>query len=656
MVLSGCYTTTPTTFMQGQQLLAEGKIEEGLRTLQRAMEEEPRNQEYRSYYHRQRDTIIGQFLFRADEARVANEWAAAEALYRRVLALDPVNARAQAGLERLVMDRRHRGLLTEAEAALNARNPGDAAAKLQIILTENPAHREARIMQRVIDEQRVRTTLASPQMRSAFRKPVTLEFREANMRSVFEVISRLADINFIFDRDVRPDLRASIFVKNTSIEDIINTLLLTNQLEKKVVNENTILIYPNTPAKARDYQELIVKSFYLANSDAKQALNLIRTIIKTRDIYIDEKLNFLVMRDTPDNVRLAEKLIANHDLAEPEVVLELEVGEVKRSKLSELGILYPNQFSVVNLRTTDTTTTTGVTGGTLSTTTAVTTDPLTLHTLGHLTSRNIVISPVILNLRNEMADTNLLANPRIRVKNKDKARVHIGDRVPVITATSTANVGVTESVNYLDVGLRLEVEPTISLDEEVGIRVGLEVSSIVREVTSRGGTLTYQLGTRSAATNLRLKDGETQVLAGLISDEDRRSAQRVPGLGDLPVIGRLFANERNDGTKTEVILLITPRIVRNLTRPGASFMEFTSGTEGSSIGTALSTRRLESAGAPAAPAPIRGDPAPMPAVPAPMRGEPIPGPSPTAPPQTLSVPPGAPGAGVPPARSPAPTK
>lgn len=638
VAMSGC--TSTRTFTTGQQLLAEGKVEEGLKTLQRAMEEEPRNQEIRSYYYRQRETIINQYMFRADEARTANDWAGAEAMYQRALAIDPTSARARAGLERLALDRRHRALLADAEAALNARNPIEAAAKLQIILTENPANREARILQRALDEQQVRTTLASPQMRSAFRKPVTLEFREANIRSIFEVISRLAEINFIFDRDVRPDLRASIFVKNTSIEDIINTLLLTNQLEKKVVNENTILIYPNTPAKARDYQELIVKSFYLANSDAKQALNLIRTIIKTRDIYIDEKLNFLVMRDTPDNVRLAEKLIANHDLAEPEVVLELEVGEVKRSKLSELGILYPNQFSVVNLRTTDTTTQSGL-GQTLATTTSVTTDPLTLNTLGHLTTRNIVISPVILNLRNEIADTNLLANPRIRVKNKDKARVHIGDRVPVITTTSTANVGVTESVNYLDVGLRLEVEPNVSLDEEVGIRVGLEVSSIVREVTSRSGTLTYQIGTRSAATNLRLRDGETQVLAGLINDEDRKSSQRVPGLGDLPIIGRLFANERKDGSKTEVVLLITPRIVRNLARPGASFMEFTSGTEGSSIGSALTTRRV--------------DPAMVPPPAGQMRGIPAPG-GPNVPRDPPAAPPTGPAMGVPPVRAPEPVK
>ncbi|MGZ9005684.1 MAG: secretin N-terminal domain-containing protein, partial [Burkholderiales bacterium] len=435
IILAGCAAVSSETFTTGQQLLAQGRIEEGLATVQKAMEEDPRNQEYRSYYFRQRESIANQLLLRADELRLAGEWAGAEAQYRRVLALDAGNGRARAGLERITVDRRHRALLVEAEAAINARNLDEATAKIRTVLTENPGHREGRLLQRALDEQRVRASLSTPAIKSAFRKPVTLEFREASIRSIFEVISRLAEINFIFDRDVRPDLRASIFVKNTMIEDIVNTLLVTNQLEKKIVNENTILIYPNTPAKARDYQELIVKSFYLANSDAKQALNLIRTIIKTRDIYIDEKLNFVVMRDTPENVRLAEKLIANQDLAEPEVVLELEVAEVKRSALTDIGIQFPNTFTVLNFANTTTTTTSS--GTVVATTPSVTTNPLTLDVLGHLSARNIGISPVILNLRSESSDTNLLANPRIRVKNKDKARIHIGDRVPVITTTST---------------------------------------------------------------------------------------------------------------------------------------------------------------------------------------------------------------------------
>jgi general secretion pathway protein D len=178
----------------------------------------------------------------------------------------------------------------------------------------------------------------------------------------------------------------------------------------------------------------------------------------------------------------------------------------------------------------------------------------------------------------------VLANPRIRVKNKEKAKIHIGDRVPVITTTAAATGGfVSESVTYLDIGLKLEVEPLIYLEDEVGIKVGLEVSNIVREVRAIGtGSLTYQIGTRNAATNLRLRDGETQVLAGLISSEDRRSAQKVPGLGEMPVAGRLFSNNSDTQNRTEIVLLITPRLVRTLARPEASSVEFAAGTEASS--------------------------------------------------------------------------
>jgi general secretion pathway protein D len=159
--------------------------------------------------------------------------------------------------------------------------------------------------------------------------------------------------------------------------------------------------------------------------------------------------------------------------------------------------------------------------------------------------------------------------------------VHIGDRVPVITTTAAATGGfISESVTYLDVGLKLEVEPLIYLEDDVGIKVGLEVSNIAREVRGvTSNTLTYQIGTRNAATNLRLRDGETQILAGLISDEDRRSASRVPGLGEMPVLGRLFSHTRDNTTRTEIILLITPRLMRTLARPDARSIEFAAGTE-----------------------------------------------------------------------------
>ncbi|HYQ94605.1 MAG TPA: secretin N-terminal domain-containing protein, partial [Burkholderiales bacterium] len=394
------------------------------------------------------------------------------------------------------------------------------------------------------------------------------------------------------------------------VEDVIKLILATNQLEQKVLNETTALIYPNTPQKLREYQDLVVKSFYIANADVRQTANLIRTILKTRDIFIDEKLNLLVMKDTPNAIRLAEKLIAAQDIAEAEVMLEVEVLEIGYNRLLDLGIRYPGSLGV------------SVVGGAAAAGAAGTSGVLTLPE-ARSRSQNLVslaISPDPL-LRFSLTQTdgrsNLLANPRIRVKNKEKAKIHIGDRVPVITTTAAVAGGfVSQSVTYLDVGLQLEVEPLIYLEDDVGIKLGLEVSSITKEIPTKDGGITYQIGTRKTSTVLRLKDGETQILAGLISDEDRRSATRVPGIGDFPVLGRLFSSTNDTINKTEIVLLITPRLARTLVRPDARTTEFAAGTEASSSGGPLGAASSPSSFAPLQPAaPISPSPAPPGATP-----------------------------------------
>lgn len=602
LLLAGC--AAERSFREGKTLLSEGRTEEGLSRLEQAVKEDPESVEYRAYLFKQREKIAGQILVQADTDLINNRFDEADAAYRRVLGMDPANPRANAGIEAVRAARRHKAMVAAAELDFGKGQIEAAQDKLRKVLSDNPRHRDGKALLRRIEDRKAQLQTGSVRLKSSIEKPITLEFRDASLQSVFEAIFRAAGINFIFDKDVKPDLKTSLYVKNTMIEDAIQLLLVSNQLEKKVLNENTILIYPNNPAKQRDYQELVMRSFYLANADVKQTLNMIRTLVKTRDIFIDEKLNLLIMRDTPEGIRLAEKLIASQDLAEPEVTLEVEILEVKRSRLTELGIQYPSQFTVLSPTSTTTALTSGI-GGIVANTSTVSTQ-LTLEGLKNLNSGRIGISNPVLNLRAEDSDTNMLANPRIRVKNRDKARVHIGDKVPVITSTSTSTGFVAESVSYLDVGLKLDVEPNIHLDEEVDMKVGLEVSNIVREIKSATGTLTYQVGTRNASTTLRLRDGETQALAGLINDEDRKSATKVPGLGDIPLLGRLFSSHRDDGSKTEIILLITPHIVRNLSRPGAMAEEFMSGTE-TSIGAAqMGLRTVE----PAVPAPAAA-PAPV---------------------------------------------
>lgn len=569
---------------QGLAMIEQGQVEQGLEKLQQATREAPDNLSFRADLINRRAQTVTRMLALADSERAAGRVDEAEVLYERVFNLERGNARAKAGLAAVEMDRRHIAALEQAQSLFAKGELENARTRLQPVLLENPNHADAKALQHRIEEQSAKAAATAPVLKSQFKKPVTLQFRDANLKMVFEALSRSSGINILLDKDVKNDLKTTIFVKEVSVEDTIDLVLMQNQLEKKILNDNTVFIYPNTPAKVKDYQDLVIRSFHLTNADAKQMLAMIKTVLKTKDLFLDEKTNSLVMRDTPDAVRLAEKLVAGQDIAEPEAVLEVEVLEVKRSRLTQLGIKFPDQVTLTASQMPATTTRDTTAGGAVVTTTTPAA-AFTLQTLKNINSGNITVSPlsVAIDLKKEDGDANLLASPRIRVKNKEKAKIHVGDRVPVITNTVTPVASgspvVTGSVQYVDVGLKLDVEPNIHLDGDVAIKTNLEVSSIVKEITTTSGTLAYQIGTRSASTVLRLKDGETQVLAGLINDEDRKSASKLPGFGDLPVLGRLFSSHRDTSEKTEIILSITPRIIRNPQRMDAQLVEFWSGTE-----------------------------------------------------------------------------
>ena len=562
LVLSGCAGSL--AFREANSLLAEGKNDEAIIKFEEAVKLEPKNAEYRITLTTRRTSLVNRTLAAAETARREGRLTEAERGFRQTLGYDSNNVMARQGLEGLVTERQHRLVALEAEALFKKADKTSVAAaseKLRGVLSQNPQQKEALNLKARIDELRDKGVKPEAQLSAAYKKPITLEFRDAPLRSVFDVIAKVSGLNFYFDKDMRPDLKATVLAKNTSIEDAVRLLLVTNQLEQKILNENSILVYANTPQKLKDYQTLAVRTFYLTNADVKAVSNTIKTIVKTKDLVIDERLGLIIMRDTPEAIRLAERIVALQDLSDPEVMLEVEVVEIKRSRLLELGIQWPGQVALSPL----------LTGGI----------PLVFDDLRRLNSTNIqaTLGNTLINARKEEQDGNILANPRIRVRNKEKARILIGDRVPVITTTSNATGFVAESVNYVDVGLKLEVEPNIYLDDEVAIKINLEVSSLVREVLSKSGSLSYQIGTRNATTVLRLKNGETQILAGLISDEDRSSANKVPGLGEIPLAGRLFGSQKDDTQRSEILLSITPRIVRAIRRPDLLEAEFESGTE-----------------------------------------------------------------------------
>jgi len=548
-------------FVAARQLIAHGHLEEGLNKLIKLNNAYPENPEYRNELKLQREISTAKLINTAETDVQKNQLPEAEAIYKEVLTTTPSNQKAAEGLKKIENLQKHTTLMTRAQQAFSDNEFEYARELVRMVLAEDASNQDARRLFENLDEQAIEKINTAPKIKTAFKKPVSLEFNNVPIKSVFEYIGKAGSINFSFDREISDATLTSVILRDTPIQDAIQTILTTNQLGKKILNENTILIYPLS--RLQDYQELYVRSFYLHNMDAKRAMKLISTVLNTKDIYIDEKLNTLVMRDTLESVKAAEKLIASQDLVEPEVMLEVEVMEVNRRNLEELGIKYPTQASV------------GVQGASGAP------GRLTLAELKNFNSGLGVFTitdPVLaLNLLQQDTDTNLLANPKIRVKNRDEAKIHVGDKVPVLTSVANSTGFVSQSISYIEVGIKLEVEPTILIQNQVSIKVKLEVSNITDQIQTASGVLAYTIGSRNANTTLQLKDGETQILAGLFKNDEQRTTNKVPGLSNLPLIGRLFTNNSNDKRKNEIVLLITPRILHNIVPVNSVYTIFPSG-------------------------------------------------------------------------------
>jgi general secretion pathway protein D len=545
-------------------LIDAGQHAQVLARHEAAMNAHPGDAEQRLKYMRVREQVVNRLLALASAQAGAGQYDAAAETCREVHRIDAGNQRARALLASVDTARRHQQLAGDARARLAAGDSLGADLMVKAILSEDPGQPQARELDRQMREIDRKKAVAVPVLKSRLQQPVTLEFREAPLKLVLEGLSRTAGINFVLDREVRQDLKATIFVRQVRVEDALELILQNLQLDKKVLTDNTVLIYPNTPQKQREHQELVMRTFHLGNADPKQTLNLLRTMLKTKDMFVDERAGLLVMRDTPDVIRAAERLIASHDVADPEVMLELEILEVSRSKVRDLGITYPSQFAGP-----------GSSGA-------------KLFQIGDITTRTVSVDTgFALKLLRTDGDTKTLANPRVRVRNRDKARVHVGDRVPVISSTivGTTNLGTsstpvtTEQIQYLDVGIKIEAEPTIHADDTVAIHINLDVSSLGAQTKTNAGTTAYEVGTRNASTTLRLRNGETQALMGLIRDDDVQAGAGLPFIGEFPMLDRIFGTRRTEQRSRELVLLITPQLVRGVERTDASLSEFWSGTE-----------------------------------------------------------------------------
>ncbi|MGH8677283.1 MAG: secretin N-terminal domain-containing protein, partial [Burkholderiales bacterium] len=327
-----------------ESLVAAGRYEEGLAQLETESRSGDRPKEAQAAVLRNR-TLAAEMLER--EARLAldaERLDQAEQHYRRLLGIDPNRESAKMGLKRLQSLRERSGRLAKAEELMRKNDLQGAERTIRELLLEDPGYRRASTALAQIVERQRRTAPLTPEFGPEFKKIISLELREVNLKAVFEVIWSASGVNFILDRDVRSDAKVSIFVRDVSVAEAVDALLITQQLAKKVVSSKTLFIYPKTPQKVSEYQDLVVRNFFLAHADAKQIQVLLKTILKTKDVFIDEKRNLVVIRDSQEGVDLAEKLIKAHDQAEPEVMLALDVIEIKRSKLNELGISFASQI------------------------------------------------------------------------------------------------------------------------------------------------------------------------------------------------------------------------------------------------------------------------------------------------------------------------
>lgn len=596
VVLSGCADVAveqrnqaaDSKFTEARQLLASGQTAEALAMMETLAKEQPNNPQYRNWLKVMEDRRDADTINDADALMTQQKFAEAVTAYQSFLTAHPQNQAAKNGVKRAQQAQNHAMMLANAEAALTKQESATAQNLLRAILAENAQHIAAKALYEKLEQQRTDKITATPNMQAAFKKPVTLALKNTPIKSAFEYISKAGNLNFSYDEQLSEAIRVNLFLRDTPIEDAIDVILTSHQLGKKVLNANTLLIYPLS--RAQEYQELYVRSFYLNNLDAKRAMNLIKTVLKAKDVYVDEKLNTLVIRDTLENVQIAEKLIASQDLNEPEVMLEVEVMEINRRNFEQLGLQYPSQIGL------------GVQGNAKASSTGVPiAGQLTFTELKHFNGDFGVFSvndpAIVLNLLHQDTDTNLLANPKIRVKNRDKAKIHVGDKVPVLTSVANSTGFVSQTVSYIDVGIKLDVEPIVQLQDQVSIKVGLEVSNITDQVKTDSGVLAYTIGSRNATTTLQLKNNETQILAGLFRDDTQKIKRKVPGLGSLPLIGKLFTDDSNDNRKNEIVLLITPRILHNITPANATYTIFPSGVNHSG---AQSSRPVQQAPEPVA--------------------------------------------------------
>ena len=572
-------------------------------------------------------------LSRGREAERRQEYDAAVAEYTRVVRLRPDDTNARLALERAKlrasMEHFQRGrrldavgrydqALVEYEAASEL-NPSSSEIDEAVRETRNrlrakiAVSREGKTeLQALIDRTR---DLPAPglDLPADIKMPESLYFPNTSSRNVFLAIAKIAGVSIGFDPTFR-EAPVTVDLRNATLRDALNAVGDQTRTFYRVTAPRTVLVIPDTPTKRREYEEEVVRVFYLSNADLKETMDLLRMVLDARRISPVTGTNALTLKDTPERIDAASRLLAAIDKARPEVIIDVELLEVDRTRLKEYGLQPASPGSA------------GIDGSVAIKGDSTTAPPtITLRSLRSLTQADVLLANLPnLYYRLLKTDTNTrtLANPQLRTMEGVTAQARFGEQVPIpITTFAPVAAGClpiqpTTSFDYRNIGVNIDITPRTHHDDEVTLMLRVAVQSI--SGTGFGGLPTF--GNREINTQIRLKDGETNMLAGLIRDDEREVLQGVPGLSDIPVIGRLFAHTRTETQQTDIILTLTPHIIRVLDVSEEDLRAFRVGRDAGS--------------------PLLGDlppaldlPAPQPdAAPAQPAAPPPPGPAPIIPP------------------------
>jgi general secretion pathway protein D len=575
-----------------------------------------------------------------ERAELAQDFDRAVVEYTRALQADPDNRDARHGLERVRLraaqdhytrGRRHHaaGRLEEALVELQTAaelNPGDPNVNELLdtvrdqLRTKVAIAREGKTELETLIERSRALQAPGLDLPADVRLPASLTFRDASSRDVYTALARFASVNIVFDPQFR-DQPVTIDLRNATFEEALSSLSTATRNFYRVTAQRTITIIPDTPAKRTEYEEEIVRTFYLSNADVKETLDLLRIVIDNRRLAPITATNALSIKDTPERVAAAARLIAAIDKARPEVIIDVELLEIDRTRLREYGLQIASPGAA------------GISGAA-----DANRDDLTVRDVRSLSQSDIFLTnlpALFYRLLKSDSSTRTLANPQLRTSEGMTASARFGERVPVPVTTFApiATGGVAQqpitSFNYENIGVNIDITPRTHHDDEVSLALKILVSSI--SGTGFGGLPTF--GNREISTVIRLRDGETNLLAGLIRDDERSVAAGIPGLSDLPVVGRLFAHTRRETQETDIVLTLTPRIVRVLELSEEDLRPFRVGRGTGPGGIIDLPLEIPGAppvpGAPPPPPPPAPPAAPGPAVPIqPPTPQPAPGPPP----------------------------